>query len=224
MKQINKLVPALFLTLAISNANATPFDFKAMANGGDFGESAYDTLTLTGDGFTMEITGTKDGNSAYAYLDSVSGGKDAGLGVCGIISGSTGARPNNKTNLCNPSDDDNVTSGEALHLRFSTAVIIDTLWFNDNHDSDFNLSGNTINIGGSPFTFPDGLDALPDYSDHATTSPYMVAANTWFDIAFGDDQFYLSKIEVRAVPEPATLALMGIGLIGLGISRRKRIH
>ena len=225
MKLICKLAIALLSALAIANANAVIINFQDMAktDGTAYGESIWSTLTITDPSFTLNITGTNSAGPAYAYLDSISGGYAAGLGVCGTptdINKINTKYPNSGTNLCNPSDDDNVTTGEALHFTFNTNVIIDTIWFNDNHDSDFNLNGNQIVIGGSNYLFSNG----GVHQDSYTLSPYNVSASHTFDIAFYDDQFYISKIDVRAVPEPATLALMGIGLIGLGFSRRKRTH
>jgi hypothetical protein len=209
------LLMSLFLACA-SGAYADTFDFKAMADG-PYGESAWNPLVLNGTGYTLTITAIQGVSPAFAYLDANS----AGLGVCGSLVDDTKKNkqfPFSGNNLCNPSDDDNVTDHETLVLVFDHDVTISTLKFNNNHDGDQSLLGDTINIGGSPFTFAVG----GPLQDSSTTSPYTVAANTQFLISYYDsgatahgDEFYLSALTASAVPEPAGIALLGIALLGI---------
>jgi len=216
---------ALLLTAGVS-ANATTFDFVSMANPfhaitnpTGMGEQGFSTLSLTGTGFTVAITGTKGTSAAFAYLDSGHGG----LGVCGVLS--------SPGNQCVPSSDDNVTTGEVLKMTFSQAVTIDSIWFNNNHDSDFTLSGNKISIGGTDYdlVLATGVPSFDD--DWKPTGPsgpvsFSVLAGGTLEIKLATtsaDQFYVSGMTVTAIPEPETYAMLlaGLGLLGFAARRRK---
>ena len=177
-------------------------------------------LTITiAPGFSVSITGKDGRSSAYAYLDS----GNAGLGVCKTLDGSpsaNAAHPGSTANLCEPSSNDNVKMGETLHLVFNQAAVIDGIWFNNNHDTDFSLLGDKIKIGGVSHTFL--LSHSASAGDWLAAGPYSVAAGTSFDIAWETDQFYLSKMNVEAVPDAASAAhLMGVSLFGLALLRRR---
>lgn len=193
-------------------ANADVIDFKAMAEpGGSHGESIWNPLSIIGSDFNLDITATKNGNSAYAYLDA----GNAGLGVCGAPT-ATGLNKlnsitNSGSNLCSPSSDDNTTVGEALSFVFDVDVLIQDIWLNNNHDDDASLFGDTVNVGGSAITFGTNNGGPADYF---VGQSFFVNAGTSFVISYNNEQFYVSGMEVNAaVPEPSVLLLMLAGLL-----------
>lgn len=216
MKIWAKIISGITFIIASSSANAVVIDFNLMAEPtGSHGESAWDSLNLSFSGFDLSATGTQNGNAAYAYLDSNNGG----LGVCGKVYHINKANKitNSSSNLCNKGSDDNITNLESLSLVFSSDVVIDTIWFNNNHDGDHSLYGDKINIDGAEYTFFNGAE----YVDSFTTTPYAVNAGESFDIAFNNEEFYLDALEVNVVPAPAPLFLMLFGLLVLLKSTRK---
>ena len=227
MRSLKKLIVGSLVVLA-STAQAQIIDFVYLTEGTDqLGESAWSTLSLSYTEFDVDIKGS-NGSTVYAYLDW----NHAGLGVCGNVD-NTGAHPNSKDNVCNPSSDDNVTTGEALHFVFSENVTITKIWFNNTHDEDRMITpSDSIFINGNPVTGPLGNGYAPTSNQYNTDDnhmssvghflgPYSVDGGDMFTIAFGDQQFYISGMEV-SVPEPGTLALLGSGLLGIGLFRRRR--
>jgi len=73
----------------------------------------------------------------------------------------------------------------------------------------------------------------PTYGEevYRATIPYTIVAGAWGGLGFGvmvDTDynpalpFYIDNISVSAVPEPGTIALLGLGLAGLGCIRRRQ--
>jgi hypothetical protein len=212
-------LPLLFVSLNAS-ANAVTIDFIDLTeNPGSsgFGESAWSTLSLPSV-FGLEITGHATNDNAgdteqFAYLDWGT----AGLGVCKDAS-PLGANPGSGANRCAPSSDDNVTIGEFLEFTFDQDVVVENLWFNNNHDGGFG-AGDMVTIDGMAFDvstgYADGVNGIGSFS---------LLTDQVLRIAYNNEEFYVSGMAVSAVPVPAAIWLFGTALVGfIGLGRRRNI-
>lgn len=209
---MKSIIAAAAVTAAMATgASAASVDINFEELVADIGEQGVEGETFDFGGLSVTLT-----SSADAYLDDVSGGLPAGLGVC-----STGLDADDE---CNVPGDDNVTMNETVTLTFSQAVLsVSDFVFRAATHEDISDSNDFLMV-----SWVDGLGPFGGASTFAGVENFISVAQvgdiTELTFSFADTEFYLSSFtaEIASVPLPASILLLGGALGGLGAMRRKR--
>ena len=193
------------------SASAAPvtFEFNEVADtnnpvdlsGGTFATASSSGLVLTATGLTSAPDGVNSvrlgggtGNNQGIGLDS------AGVSDSGTSLDAFGTNVN-ELDLLNEGFSFSLSSGDAFDI---TNIV---------------LTG--LGAGETASLLVDGVSTVITSGTGGIASPISVAAGDTAELFATAGSFRLRSVEIEAIPEPATAALAGLGLLALAGRRRK---
>jgi len=127
---------------------------------------------------------------------------------------------------------------QASEVKVNNQLVTSNAGNNDDSIDGIPLNGNLITVGGSNDPFSPLLPSYAADTERYNLIPYITLGDTSITIntvnPSNDDNIFLAVIyasgiggvnqppPVTTVPEPTSLALFGVGMLGLGIARRWR--
>lgn len=187
-------------------------------------------------GTNSAVTLSIDHSTDYAKItfDSGSTGYPPGLALGDLVSASanvqytgTAAEPYFMLAFTDASHGLGQASAtdQLLLIEFQASTLSGTTLALDPAATLFNLYDNTTGVylaGGQhvTHTLADWLSANPQLATEALQEIRIGMGLTGSDV--GAESMTVNSLTVSSVPEPATLALLGAGLLGLAVTRRRR--
>jgi hypothetical protein len=236
-----KYLGALLTVTAMSLVNATPITLN-FTSGGGVG-TIGNSLTYSNGGVTATVTSwsTPTAASSAAFSQAATGRWSSGLGVC---NGSS-AGSETTANCIDPQHTmDNSGRLDFILFQFSQAVSGISLGltpFGSIHDSDISYwSGNSaspvslvgqtlaglggLGFGGQLDNLTSSTSARTANLTSGSVNMLLISANLANTDTFCDyiKVGSLAASTSSAVPEPATMGLMGLALAGLGVMRTRK--
>jgi len=209
-------------------ASATLLDFSYLNLDVD-ASSTQNSVNMTAEGLTVNVTAYTIENDGLGNISSLSQltGDSSGVFVSGSASGNLGVRSYAGEGTLLDGGSTASDSDEGLLFSFSELVSFDFIdfdYFTETGGDNFNLTvdGVTILLNADSNNPSDSslINPISGKSDEFIFSS-LIGKEFLFWADENSDSFYIDKIQVTAVPAPATLLLFIIGVLGLPLWKKK---